>query len=183
MVDQSVGRVKACEWGGVVTIDAWRGASRLRGIRSCAPGAVGFRLEGKAAASATARALSVGSNGSRARSRELREPKWLEPGPRLPIAEGYELDLSARQLRRAGEAVYLRPREFQLLAALASNPGRAFTRRQLMDLAWDPDHDIDPRTVDVHVHWLRAKIEATPARPTHLVTIRGFGYRLDPPPR
>ena len=73
--------------------------------------------------------------------------------------------------------------EFQLLATLAADPGRAFTRRQLLDLAWNPRRPIDLRTVDVHVHWLRNKIEAEPARPTHLVTVRGFGYRLDPWPR
>ena len=60
-------------------------------------------------------------------------------------------------------AVHLRPREFQLLATLAANPGRAFTRRQLLDLAWGPRRDVDPRTVDVHVHWLRSKIERAAA--------------------
>jgi DNA-binding response OmpR family regulator len=91
-----------------------------------------------------------------------------------------ELDLVAHELRRRGMPVHLRPREFRLLSILAANPGRAFTRRQLLDLAWDPSHGIDTRTVDVHVHWLRSKIEAIPRRPVHLVTIRGYGYRLDP---
>ncbi len=54
------------------------------------------------------------------------------------------------------------------------------TRRQLVDLAWKPDRNVDLRSVDVHIHWLRAKIEPEPGRPTHLVTIRGYGYRLDP---
>jgi two-component system, OmpR family, phosphate regulon response regulator PhoB len=86
----------------------------------------------------------------------------------------------ARELRRAGRPVHIRPKEFLLLAVLASNPGRAFSRRQLLDLAWDAERGIDTRTVDVHVHWLRAKIEAVPRHPVHLVTIRGYGYRLDP---
>ena len=50
-------------------------------------------------------------------------------------------------------------------------------------LAWHSEDEIGPRTVDVHVHWLRAKIEFKPRQPTYLVTVRGFGYRLDPPPR
>jgi DNA-binding response OmpR family regulator len=107
----------------------------------------------------------------------------VSPGTCLAVAEGFELDLAARQLRHTGKPVHLRPQEFQLLATFAADPGRAFTRRQLMDLAWAPDRPIDLRTVDVHVHWLRAKIEATPSRPTHLVTVRGYGYRLDPSPR
>jgi two-component system response regulator RegX3 len=53
----------------------------------------------------------------------------------------------------------------------------------LLDRAWGHDHDGDPRTIDVHVRWLRSKIEAKPERPVHLVTVRGVGYRLDPPGR
>ena len=64
---------------------------------------------------------------------------------------------------------------------LAAHPGRAYTRRQLLDRVWGADHDGDPRTVDVHVRWLRSKIEAEPGRPVRLVTIRGIGYRLDRP--
>jgi DNA-binding response OmpR family regulator len=98
----------------------------------------------------------------------------------LPVADGFELDLIARELRHDGLLVHLRPREFDLLATLAAHPGRAFTRSQLMDLAWQLDGSVGPRAVDVHVHWLRAKIEPRPARPVHLITVRRFGYRLDP---
>jgi DNA-binding response OmpR family regulator len=104
------------------------------------------------------------------------------PEARLLVAEATVLDLLAHELRRDGRPIPLRPKEYQLLATLAANPGRAFSRRQLLDLAWDRDRDIDTRTVDVHVHWLRAKIEASPRHPTHLITVRGFGYRLDPWP-
>jgi DNA-binding response OmpR family regulator len=92
-----------------------------------------------------------------------------------------ELDLAARELRRDGLPVHLRPKEFGLLALLAGHPGRAYTRRQLLDRVWGTDHDSDPRTVDVLVRWLRSKIEAEPGHPVRLVTIRGVGYRLDPP--
>ena len=101
----------------------------------------------------------------------------------LPVADGFDLDLVGRRLRHDGRPVHLRPREFDLLATLASNPGRAFTRGQLIALAWGAGGRVGPRTVDVHIHWLRTKIERQPRQPIHLVTIRGFGYRLDPPPR
>ena len=98
----------------------------------------------------------------------------------LPVANGFDLDLVARELRHDGRAVHLRPREFDLLAAFAANPGRALSRGQLIEIAWDGHGSVGPRAVDVHVHWLRAKIEARPWRPVHLITIRSFGYRLDP---
>lgn len=99
----------------------------------------------------------------------------------IPVGADLVLDLVAHELRRAGRSVHLRPKEFGLLAMLAAHPGRAYTRRQLLDRVWGSDHDGDPRTVDVHVRWLRAKIEPEPARPIHLITLRGIGYRLDSP--
>ncbi len=102
------------------------------------------------------------------------------PGPAVPVATGIVLDPVAHEVRRDGTLVHLRPKEFQLLALLAAHPGRAYTRRQLLDRVWGPGHLGDPRTVDVHVRWLRAKLEPAPATPVHLVTVRGVGYRLDP---
>lgn len=98
----------------------------------------------------------------------------------LPVALDVVLDPVAHEVRRAGDVIHLRPKEFQLLAMLAANPGRAYSRRQLLDRVWGPGHVGDPRTVDVHVRWLRAKIEPAPATPVHIVTVRGVGYRLDP---
>jgi DNA-binding response OmpR family regulator len=103
--------------------------------------------------------------------------------PTLVVADGVVLDPVAHEVRRDGALVHLRPKEFQLLAMLAGDPGRAYTRRQLLDRVWGPDHHGDPRTVDVHVRWLRAKLEPRPEAPIHLVTVRGVGYRLDPQPR
>jgi DNA-binding response OmpR family regulator len=107
-------------------------------------------------------------------------PRGTDP---IPVGDDLVLDLIAHELRRDGRTVHLRPKEFGLLAMLAAHPGRAYTRRQLLDRVWGPEHDGDPRTVDVHVRWLRAKIEPEPARPVHLITLRGIGYRLDPPDR
>ena len=98
----------------------------------------------------------------------------------LSVTDDSEIDLVAHVVRRGGEVVRLRPKEFQLLAMLAAHPGRAYTRRQLLDRVWGAGHAGDPRTVDVHVRWLRSKLEARPDAPEHLVTVRGLGYRLDP---
>ena len=102
-------------------------------------------------------------------------------GTLLPVADGLELDLVGHELRRGSEVVHLRPKEYGLLALLAAHPGRAYSRRELLDRVWGPDHTGGMRTVDVHVRWLRSKIEPVSDRPIHLVTVRGIGYRLDAP--
>ena len=115
---------------------------------------------------------------------------WLDgrarprPGssPVLPVGDHLQLDLAAHELRRDGQVIHLRPKEFGLLALLAAHPGRAYTRRELLHVVWGPAHVGGPRTVDVHVRWLRSKIEPRPSAPAYLVTVRGVGYRLDEPP-
>ena len=62
---------------------------------------------------------------------------------------------------------------------MGAHPGRAYTRRELLDRVWGLDHRAGARTVDVHVRWLRSKLEPDPEHPVHLVTVRGVGYRLD----
>jgi DNA-binding response OmpR family regulator len=99
------------------------------------------------------------------------------------IGEGLELDVVGHELRRGDEVIHLRPKEFGLLALLAAHPGRAYSRRELLDRVWGSEHRGGVRTVDVHVRWLRSKIEPCPERPVHLVTVRGLGYRLDHPQR
>jgi len=101
----------------------------------------------------------------------------------LAVTDDATIDLVAHEVRRADDLVHLRPKEFQLLAMLAAHPGRAYSRRQLLDRVWGHDHEGDPRTVDVHVRWLRSKLEPRPEAPVHIVTVRGVGYRLDPEPR
>ena len=99
------------------------------------------------------------------------------------IGDGLELDVAAHELRREDRVIHLRPKEFGMLALLAAHPGRAYSRQELLDRVWGPDHQGSVRTIDVHVRWLRSKIEPFPDRPVHLVTVRGLGYRLDPPQR
>ncbi|MCL2140458.1 MAG: response regulator transcription factor [Dehalococcoidia bacterium] len=71
------------------------------------------------------------------------------------------------------------PREFELMAFLIRNRGRVFRREQLLDKVWGYDYAGDTRTVDVHISWLRQKIENNPQKPTRLVTIRGVGYKFE----
>jgi DNA-binding response OmpR family regulator len=101
----------------------------------------------------------------------------LPPG--TPIGPGLYLDTTAHELRLNNAVIRLRPREYQLLELLSANPGRAFSRRELLERIWGNHRHVGPRTVDVHVRWLRAKIEEEPTEPRYLVTVRGVGYRLD----
>lgn len=84
-----------------------------------------------------------------------------------------------RRVLLNGAEVPLRPREFDLLTYLVRNRGIALSRQQLLDSVWGIDYYGDPRTVDVHMRQLREKIEAEPATPTRLVTVRGHGYRFE----
>lgn len=77
-----------------------------------------------------------------------------------------------------GQQVHLTRTEFRLLCELASAPGRIFSRETLLDRVWDYGYFGDARIVDVHVRRLRTKVEADPARPEHVVTVRGLGYKL-----
>ena len=78
----------------------------------------------------------------------------------------------------AGETVHLTKTEFRLLIELASNPGKVFSREVLLDRIWGYGYFGDGRLVDVHVRRLRTKVEADPANPRHVVTVRGLGYKL-----
>ena len=95
------------------------------------------------------------------------------------VAGDLEVNLASRVVRRAGAAVEMKPREFDLLALLVKNAGRAFSRDQILQQLWGHDYYGDSRTVDVHVRWLREKIELNPSKPRRLVTVRGVGYRFD----
>ena len=90
-----------------------------------------------------------------------------------------EIDLTSHVIRLNGENLEMKPREFDLLVMLASSKGRAFTRDQILERLWDHEHIGDIRTVDVHVRWIREKIEVDPGKPSRIVTIRGVGYRFD----
>ncbi len=90
------------------------------------------------------------------------------------------IDPTARQVHVRGEEVQLTHREFDVLLFLARHPGQAFSRNQLMDAVWQYSFYTDTSTVTVHVRRLRSKIEADPARPRHIQTVWGVGYRFQP---
>jgi DNA-binding response OmpR family regulator len=91
------------------------------------------------------------------------------------------LDMEARRVLKNEKDVQLSGREFDLLQVLMKNAGRAMSRDDLIGLVWGTDWSGDPRTLDVHVRWLRTKIEDDPANPEFIQTVRGFGYRfIDP---
>jgi len=89
------------------------------------------------------------------------------------------LDLAARRVAVAGRPVILTPREFDLLALLLRHRGAVMSRGLLLARIWGDDYVGDARTVDVHIHWLRQKLEKDPARPVLIQTVRGVGYRFE----
>ncbi|TAK69967.1 MAG: response regulator transcription factor [Actinomycetota bacterium] len=97
----------------------------------------------------------------------------LEAGP-------VRMDVERHVVTVRGTTTSLPLKEFDLLELFLRNTGRVLTRGQLIDRVWGSDYVGDTKTLDVHVKRLRAKVETDPARPRHLVTVRGLGYKLEP---
>jgi DNA-binding response OmpR family regulator len=89
------------------------------------------------------------------------------------------IDELRREVKRDGDPLRLKPKEYELLVFLARNQGIALERDQILERLWGLECDVGSRTVDVHVRWLREKIEVDPADPKRIVTVRGVGYRFD----
>lgn len=94
-------------------------------------------------------------------------------------ADNLQIDLVSHTARLKGALLNLKPKEFDLLELLMANKGRAFTREQILNQLWGYDYFGGDRTVDVHVRWLREKIEEDPSNPKRIVTVRGVGYRFE----
>lgn len=77
-----------------------------------------------------------------------------------------------------GEEINLSPKEFRILELFINHPRRVWSREQLIERVWGPDFMGDSKTVDVHIRWLREKLETDPSHPEYLLTVRGFGYRF-----
>ena len=95
--------------------------------------------------------------------------------------EDLEIDLEAHRVTRAGELVDLTPTEFSLLASLAAQPGRVFSRLQLLEASQGVAYEGYERTVDAHIKNLRAKLEIDPKNPRYIETVFGVGYRFTKP--
>lgn len=116
-----------------------------------------------------------------ARVRALLRRAETPPGDEADVRTSGNLvvDLRRREATLGGQALPLKPKEFELLVFFLRNRGRAFTREQLLNQIWGFDFVGDSRTVDVHISWLRQKIEDNAAKPTRLITVRGVGYRFE----
>jgi DNA-binding response OmpR family regulator len=108
----------------------------------------------------------------------MSKPKSITELEMLKI-DDLEIDFSRHRVFLKGEELELSPKEFDLLSFLGRNKGFVFSREQLLEKVWDYDYAGDTRTVDVHIRWLRRKIENNPANPNRLVTVRGAGYKLE----
>jgi DNA-binding response OmpR family regulator len=113
---------------------------------------------------------------------ERAAPAEPEPGEEVIRVQDVELDRAARRVRVRGRLFDLPPKEYELLEALMLNAGRAIERDVLLRQLWADPFRGDHKTVDVHILRLRRKIEVDRARPTHIRTLRGFGYIFDVEP-
>lgn len=118
--------------------------------------------------------------------RRARSPGAPTASPPVPHSErvvgdgAVRVDLDRRAALVDGRAVSLTPSEFRLLHTMVLRAGRTFERRELIDILYPHGGTVVPKAIDVHVGKLRQKLERDAARPRHLVTVRGFGYRWEP---
>ncbi|MBN9429977.1 MAG: response regulator transcription factor [Burkholderiales bacterium] len=109
---------------------------------------------------------------------DMHGPSNQESGPtRLEFGE-LAIDTTSREVRLAGKPVPLTAKEFDLLLHFVRHPGRAFTRMQLLDAVWGTTFEGYEHNVNTHINRLRSKIEADPANPRYVLTVRGVGYRF-----
>jgi phosphate regulon transcriptional regulator PhoB len=100
------------------------------------------------------------------------------PAGKVFEARGLRIDYDAYEVTVCGRPVDLGPTELKLLMFISRNPGRVYSRDQLLDRIWGDEAYVEPRTVDVHVSRLRAAIEADKENPAHILTVRGVGYKF-----
>jgi two-component system phosphate regulon response regulator PhoB len=115
-----------------------------------------------------------------ARTRALLRRQRLNYLPQRPALQLRDVTLYPQECRVTvrGEEINLSPKEFRLLELFMTYPRRVWSREQLIDHVWGPDFLGDTKTVDVHIRWLREKLERDPSHPEYLITVRGFGYRF-----
>ncbi len=103
-----------------------------------------------------------------------------EPGTSVMESGPVRMDVERHIVMVRSAQVQLPLKEFELLEVLLRNSGRVLTRMQLIDRVWGADYVGDTKTLDVHIKRLRAKVETDPARPMHIITVRGLGYKFEP---
>ena len=122
--------------------------------------------------------FSVKELAARVRAVIRRQEYLAAPDSQTLTVCGISIDASRRHVLKNGEPVELTQREFDLLYTLMKTPGRVYTREMLLDTVWKVDFFGDTRTVDVHVRYLRQKLEDEPDHPKRILTVRGVGYRF-----
>jgi two-component system, OmpR family, phosphate regulon response regulator PhoB len=115
-----------------------------------------------------------------ARCRALLRRHRLNFTPDTPVLQFQDITLYPAECRVLvrGDSVNLSPKEFRLLELFMQHPRRVWSREQLLDRIWGVDFIGDHKTVDVHIRWLREKLEINPSQPQYVITVRGFGYRF-----
>lgn len=108
----------------------------------------------------------------------LRRRESTSNTPRILQAADLEIDIEAHSVRRGGKTIELTPTEFNLLAAMVSQPGRVFSRLQLLEISQGSAFEGYERTIDAHIKNLRGKLEINPRQPQYIETIFGVGYRF-----
>jgi two-component system, OmpR family, phosphate regulon response regulator PhoB len=115
-----------------------------------------------------------------ARCRALLRRQRLNVSPETSVFQFQDVTLYPEECRVLvrGADVLLSPKEFRLLELFIQHPRRVWAREQLLDRVWGMDFIGDRKTVDVHIRWLREKLEIDPSQPQYIITVRGFGYRF-----
>ena len=104
-----------------------------------------------------------------------------DDGERIEVGD-LVIDKRRHEVSRAGARIDLTPLEFQILELLAEEPGRAWSRNDLLDRVWSTDYEGYQRNIDPHINRLRKKLEADPKNPKYVLTVRGVGYKLNESP-
>jgi DNA-binding response OmpR family regulator len=117
------------------------------------------------------------------RARLIREELGKNPDETIEherlVFDNLEINITRREVVLQGNVLPLKPKEYELLQFLARHKGQMVTREFILERVWGWDYIGDSRTVDVHVRWLRQKIESNPAKPERIITVRGGGYRFE----
>ncbi|GAB3026191.1 response regulator transcription factor [Niabella terrae] len=114
------------------------------------------------------------------RNEENQSPRFNnDDTPAIRSCDGLEIDLDKRKVSLNHQRVDLSPKEFELLVLLASNPGKSYNRKRLLNLVWGYDFDGYEHTVNSHINRLRGKIETDPSAPKYILTTWGVGYRFN----
>lgn len=110
---------------------------------------------------------------------ELNSLQSFPDQTKMIVFGNLSIDIGRREVRINDNVINLKPKEFELLLYLIKNKNRVLSRDQILESVWGWEYIGDSRTVDVHVRWLREKIEEDPSKPKRIITARGAGYRFD----